>query len=224
MTHLVEQRARSISSRLSVWAVAGVGLYLVLGAVSLFAVGWVRDPLVGLIGLRAETGTAGWGAWLAVHPIVWGAATAIAAAWLGRRLLPELRFGPPGTTTLAVCLALAATTTFLVHEFVRERHGLFDTDYAGFAFLVPSALVAIGLAGWAAAAIEPERRGPLVGLQIAAVVGLGVALLPSLPGVQDGIRASSVPLAAVFVIDVACAVGSALTVAMPWLQRRTLRL
>jgi hypothetical protein len=41
-------------------AVAGVGLYLVLGVVSLFAVGWVRDPLVGLIGLRAETGTAGW--------------------------------------------------------------------------------------------------------------------------------------------------------------------
>jgi hypothetical protein len=215
MTDLVEQRAPASSSRVATWAIAGVGLYLVLGVVSLFAVGWVRDPLVGLIGLRAETGTAGWGAWLAVHPIAWGAATAIGATWLGRRLLPELRFSPLGATTLAVCLALAATTMFLVHEFVRERHGLFDPEYAGFAFLAPSALVAIGLAGWAAAAIDRGRRGLLIVAQVGALIALAIALLPSLPGIQDGIRASSIPLGAVFVLDAGFAFVSVVSSVLP---------
>ncbi|MCI0584188.1 MAG: hypothetical protein L0227_15110 [Chloroflexi bacterium] len=178
---------------MAAWAVAGLGLYLVLGVVSLFVVGWVRDPLVGLFGLRAETGTSGWGVWLAAQPIAWGVSTAIAAAWLGRRLMPKIRFSPGGATTLAVGVALAATTTFLVHEFVRARHGRFDPDATGFVVFVAPAMVAIGLAGWAAAAVDRSHRGVLVALQAAALVGLGIALLPSVPGVQDGIRSSSVP-------------------------------
>jgi hypothetical protein len=41
----------------------------------------------------------------------------------------------------------------------------------------------------------------LIVAQVGALIALAIALLPSLPGIQDGIQASSIPLAAVFVLD-----------------------
>jgi hypothetical protein len=139
---------------------------------------------------------------LALHPIAWGVIAAAVAAWLGGRLLPgAVLIGPGPAANLGVALALAALTTYLLHEFVRARYGWFDPEYAGLAIFAPSALVAIGLAGWAAAAIDRGRRGPLIVAQVGALIALAIALLPSLPGAADGIRASSIPLAAVFVLD-----------------------
>ncbi len=69
--------------------------------------------------------------------------------------------------------------------------------YAGLSYFAGPALVAIALAGWATLAM-PRRAMPLAAATILAVVGLGIALLPSVGGAADGIDAESIPIAAVF--------------------------
>jgi hypothetical protein len=216
MTDLVEPSTPSIPARVAAWAALGLVVYVIAGPGSLLLVATVEQVILHPLGLGGEPGTSSWGVILALHPIAWGVIAAAVAAWLGGRLLPgAVHAGPGPAANLGVALALAALTTYLLHEFVRARYGWFDPEYAGLAIFAPSALVAIGLAGSAAAAIGPERRGPLVGLQIAALVGLGIAFLPSLPGVQDGIQASSIPLAAVFVLDAGFAFVSVVSSVLP---------
>jgi hypothetical protein len=209
MTAWIERLSPSSSVRVAAWAAVGFAVYLVVGYVSLLVVAVVEDVVLDPIGLGGEPGTSSWGAILATHPVVWAAMTVAIATWLGRRLLPDAVH--PGISSVAHLLggtALAVVSMYLLHEFALARYGWFDPDYVGVTVFAPSALVAIGLAGWAAAAIDREHRGLLVGLQIAALVGLGIAFLPSLPGVQDGIRASSIPLAVVFVLDAGFALVS----------------
>jgi hypothetical protein len=161
---------------------------------------------------------------LALHPIAWGVIAAAVAAWLGGRLLPgAVRTGPGPAANLGVALALAALTTYLLHEFVRARYGWFDPEYAGLAIFAPSALVAIGLVGWAAASLERVQRGPLVVVQIASLAALAVAILPSLPGIADGIKVPSAPLAAAFVIDATFALASVAASSLPGRERASRR-
>jgi len=220
MTDLVEQRAPSISRRVAAWAAVGLVVYVVAAYGSVLLVAAAEQAVLDPLGLGGEPGTSSWGVILAVHPIAWGVVTALAAGWIGGRLLPgAVHPGLGSAAHLGAGLAPAAVTVYLLHEFVRARYGWFDPEYTGFAIFAAPALVAIGLAGWAAAAIDREHRGALVALQVAALIGLAIALLPSLPGVQDGISPSSVPLAAVVVIDVAFAVGSTSAVLVSWLRR-----
>jgi hypothetical protein len=216
MTDLVEPRAASIAPRVAAWAVLGLVVYVLVGFGSLLLVATVERVVLDPLGLGGEPGTSSWGWVLASHPIAWGVIVAAVAAWLGGRLLPgAVRAGPSSAAHLGTGLALAAVTTYLLHEFVRARYGWSDPEYYGLAIFAPSALVAIGLAGWAAAAIGRERRGPLIVAQMGAVAALAIALLPSLPGIQDGIQASSIPLAAVFVLDAGFAFVSVVTSVLP---------
>jgi hypothetical protein len=48
---------------------------------------------------------------------------------------------------------------------------------------------------------------PLVALVVIAAVGPAVALLPSVAGASDGIRAENMPLAFVFLVDLAYAMA-----------------
>ena len=202
------------SQRVLAWVGGGVLLYVVLGMASLVLVSTVQDPIAGAFGLQAEAGTQGWGVVLGAHPIAWGVLTALAAAWLGRRLLPGIRFGVGGVGLLAAGLVLAAATTYLVHEFVRERFLWFDPSYAGFALFAAPAVVAVALAAWAALAAPGRSWRVLIVAQLAAVAALGLAIGPSLPGLGDGIRASSVPLAGLLVIDAGYALGTLAIVAL----------
>lgn len=224
MTDLVEQRAQSNAARVAVWAFLGFVVYALAAFGSLLLVATVEQVILEPLGLGGEPGTSSWGLVLASHPIAWGVIVAAVAAWFGGRLLPGAFVAGRGSAAhLVAGLALAAVTTYLLHEFVRERYGWSDPDYYGLSIFAPSALVAVALAGWAAAALDCGHRGALVALQVAALVGLAIALLPSVPGAADGIRPSSAPLAVVFVIDVAFAVGSTLAVLVPWLRRPALR-
>jgi hypothetical protein len=53
--------------------------------------------------------------------------------------------------------------------------------------------------------VPPGRSLLLPGLAVLAVTSLAIALLPSVAGAADGIEAASIPLAAIFVVDVAYA-------------------
>jgi len=214
MTSFVDSRLRSVSSRVAAWAALGFAGYIVIGLGSLLAIATVEEAILEPLGLGGEPGTSSWGIVLASHPLVWGAATAMAAAPLGRRLIPGgLRREIRPAVVLAVGLGLAAITTYLLHEFARERYGWFDSDYVGLVVFAAPALVAIALAGWAAD-ILPRGGTPILFVALAAAVaGLGLAILPSVPGLQDGIRASSIPLATVLAVDVAYGTASLLLAA-----------
>lgn len=205
----IDVAARRPSTMVAAWAVAGAALYVVVGLVSLFVVATVEQTVLEPLGLGGQPGTSSWGIVLASHPLVWGIATAMVASRLGRRPVPDARFTIGPAFVLIVGLLLAAITMYLLHEYARERYGWFDPEYVGFANFAAPAVVAVALAGWAGAALPRERRKPLVVAHLAAVAALGLALLPSLPGVQDGIRTSSIPLATILVIDVVFAVVSA---------------
>jgi hypothetical protein len=190
-------RAREAGHGVAHWALAGFVLYLVGGMGTLFVSAWLAEAILPALGIQVDIGTLGWSIRNASHPIVWGAFVAGASMPIGSRLAPELRFAMGGWAVLATGLALATVTELLVGEFVRARYGLFDPEYAGLSYFAGPALVAIALAGWATLAM-PRRAMPLAAATILAVVGLGIALLPSVGGAADGIDAESIPIAAVF--------------------------
>jgi hypothetical protein len=190
----------------ALWALAGFGLYLVVGAGSMFLTALVVDPFLDAVGLPVEAGHVGLSVRNAVHPIVWGALVAVASVPIGRRLVGGIQFSIAGSAALAVGLALASITWFLTEEFVRARMEYFDMEYVGFSLLVWPALVAIGLSGWAALALPRGVGTPLATLVALAAAAMAVALLPSVAGALDGIEAANIPLALVFLVDAVYAV------------------
>lgn len=198
-----------------VWVVAGFGLYLVVGAGSLFLTALLVDPVLAAIGLPAEAGAVGLSVRNALHPVVWGVLVALAAMPIGRGLEPGLRFRRPGWLVLATGLALASVTWFLIEEFVRDRFSYVDVQYTGFSLLTWPALVGIAVSGWAALAVPVPQRTLPAALVILGSIGLAAALLPSLAGVADGIAPESIPLAAVFAMDVAYGIGVIVAVLAP---------
>jgi hypothetical protein len=209
------------SQRVLAWAAAGALLYVLLGMASIIIVAMFEELIAAPIGLAAEAGTQGWGVVLGAHPIVWGTLTALTAAWLGRRLVPGVTFGLGGAALLGLGLLLAAVTTYLLHEFVRERYGWFDPEYAGFALFAAPAVVAVALAAWAALATPGRGWRVLVAAQLAAIAALGLAIGPSVPGLGDGIRASSLPLAACLMIDSVYALGTLAVVPLTRIRSAT---
>lgn len=186
--------------RVGAWAAEGFVLYILLGPASLLAtaiaLGWLAP-----FGWVAEAGTAAWGVRLAAQPPVWGVTVAVAATWLGRGLIPDLRPARGAALFLALGLALAAMTTYLLHEFVRERYGTFDPEYAGFVLFAAPAIVAAALVTWARTAVPRNHGSILLLLQVAATAGFGLVILPSVGGLGDGIRETSIPMAVILVLD-----------------------
>lgn len=195
--HVALARTREAGHGVAHWALAGFVLYVVGGMGTLFVSAWIAEAILPTLGIPVEIGTLAWSIRNAFHPIVWGAFVAGVSMPIGSRLVPDLRFAMGGWAVLATGHALATVTELLVAEFVRARYGLFDAEYAGISYFAGPALVAIALAGWASLAV-PRRAIPLVAATILAVVGLGIALLPSVGGAADGIDAESIPIAAVF--------------------------
>jgi hypothetical protein len=188
------------------WAIAGFALYVLLGVASIFLT-LVFDPVLEAAGTRVEAGELGLSIRNALHPPVWGILVAAAAMPIGRRLVAGVRFSRAGWLVLAAGLVLATVTWLLIEEFVRSRMPSFDTEYVGFTILSYPALVAVALLGWAAAAVPRGVGGPMLVLLALAAVALAVALVPSIPGVADGIEPGNLPLAIVFMVDVAYVVG-----------------
>lgn len=185
------------------WSVIGLVLYPAAGFASMLALvtieRWILEPA----GLRPESGTAAWGIRLAGWIVLWGALTAVPAAWIGGRLVPGHRFKRSGALALLVGLTLAAATMFTLHEWTRARFGYFDSDFVGWAFFAAPAVVAVALCAWAALSIPRGSRGPLLVLLILAAIGFVAALVPSIGGLADGLDPRSLGLAAILLADAA---------------------
>jgi hypothetical protein len=198
------------------WTLAGVAIYVVMGIASLPLVSTVERLLLARFGLEAIPGTSSWGVMLAVHPVVWGLASVLLAIPVGRRLVPGLRLTSAPAAVLSIGLLLAAITTYLLHEFVRDRFLYFDPEYVGWALFAAPALVAVALSAWAAAAVPRGSGWPLFVAEATAAAGFGLAILPSLPGLRDGIGESSYPLVAILAVDAVYVLGA---LALPLLGR-----
>jgi hypothetical protein len=201
MTATARLAALDGRGRVGLWALSGVILYLVGALASLLALAVIEQVVLAPLDLRAEAGTVGLSVRNGIHAAAWGAVTAVLAVPVGSWLVPNVRFGRLGWLLLGAGLALAAMTTALVDEFVRARFGLFEPRATGFTIFAGPALVAIALAGWAAVAVPRRQRAALSLATAAAATGFGLAVLPSLPGLSDGIDAASVPLAIVLGLD-----------------------
>lgn len=186
----------------ALWGIIGVGLYLVVGAGSLFLTALVADPMLAALGLPAEAGQVGLSIRNAIHPIAWGMTVAAASVPIGRRLVPGLRFGPLGNALLSAGLALASITWFLGQELVRARYDWFDPEYVGLSLLAWPAILAIALAGWATLAAPRGQGLALLALMLLAAAGFGLALLPGVIGALNGIEPGSTPLATAFLFEV----------------------
>jgi hypothetical protein len=184
------------------WTLAGFALYLLVGLGAIFVTAIVFDPLLELAGFRVEAGEPGLSVRNALEPLVWGLLVAAASMPIGRRLVGGIRFSRDGWLVLAIGLVLATVSWLLIEEFVRARMEYFDLEYVGFTILTWPAVVAIALCGWAALATPRGSGAPLVIPLVLAAVGFTGALLPSIPGVADGIESESVPLVVVFLVDV----------------------
>jgi len=189
------------------WSAAGLVLYLLGGVATLLLTALIADPLLGAMGQPVAAGELGLSVRNAIHPVVWGASVAVMCAPIGRRLVRGIHFGLDGWLVLAAGLTLAAVTWFLIEELVRSRFAYVDVEYVGFSVLAWPALVAIGLAGWAALAVPHGSAIAPVALVVLAAIGLGIALLPSVFGAADGIDAGNMPLAIVLLADVVYAMS-----------------
>lgn len=200
-------------SGVSRWAAIGFGLYVVVGIASLFAVATFEGTIFGPFGIEVAAGTVGLSLRNGLHHVVWGLAVALVAVPIGRRLVPAVAFDRPLAAFVLVCGALlAGVSEFLLNEWARDRFGYFDPEYVGFAGFAPAATLAQALAAWAALSVPRASRSALLGVLLAAVGSLALALLPSLPGVVDGIDPASIPLVIVLLLDGAFA-GVALVLA-----------
>jgi hypothetical protein len=199
-------------SRVALWALSGAILYVASAFASLLAVAVIEQVVLVPLGIRAEAGTLALSVRNGIHAAAWGAVAAALAIPIGARLVGRVRFGWLSWLVLAVGLALAAVTTALVEEFVRARFGMFEPRATGFTIFAGPALVGIALAGWAALAVPRSQRVVLSMATVAAAIGLGVAMLPSLPGLSDGIDAASVPLAIVLGLDAVLSVAAVVLV------------
>jgi hypothetical protein len=197
----------SRGSGIALWALAGFALYVLGGAVSLFITALLVDPMLTSLGMPVEAGEIGLSVRNALDPVAWGVLVACVSVPIGRRLVPGIRFAPAGWVVLAIGVVLASLTWFLLEEFVRGRFEYVDVDYVGFTVFTWLALVAIALCGWAALAVPRGSGGPLAVLLALAVTGMGLALVPSVPGVADGIEPENLPLALVFLVDLVYAVA-----------------
>ena len=177
------------------WALAGLVLYLVMWFASLLAVATLESLILDPLG-RSEAGTVGLSIRNGLHQIAWGAAVAVAAVPIGRRLIGDLRFDITGAAVLGVGLVLAAMTELLLIEFDRVRYGYFDPEHVGMAIVAPPAIVAVALAVWAALAVPRPHRAPLLVLAAVAGIGFVIAMLPSVGGLADGIDPESLGLVA----------------------------
>lgn len=198
---LATKMAEYSISGVAAWAIAGFLLYVLGGMAMLFVGLSIGEAVLASMGIQSHTGTQGLSIRNSFHPTAWGAFVLAAAAPLGFRLVPGLRFRATGWLVVVVGLLLATVTTYLGIESVRARFGVFDPEYQGFSFFAAPALVAISLAAWAALAVPGRRGAPLVASALGAVAGLAVALLPSVSSAADGIDSANMPLASVYAAD-----------------------
>jgi hypothetical protein len=196
----------------ALWTIAGFVLYVIGGAVSLFAMALVEGMLLAPFGLRAQAGELGLSVRNGLHALAWGVLVVALAAPLGRRLVGGIQFRRTGWAMLGVGLVVATFVIALGNEFVRARYGYYDPEYQGLSFFAGPALVAVALASWAALAVPRDGILAPGAAMLTAAAGLAMALLPSLPGTADGIDPTSVPLAGAFVVGIGYAVVAAVVV------------
>lgn len=202
MNVVVDLRSGARPGRVATWTVALAVIYVVSGVVALLLVATVESVVLDPLGLRPEAGTPAWGSRLAFTTLLWGGLAALAAGWLGRRLVRVLvPARERAVGVLVVGLILAATTMYGLHEYVRARYLYFDPDYAGPVLLAIPAMVAVALAAWGAAALPTRRRWPLTSGVLLAGAGFAAATLPSLPGIADGVSPSGLVLGACLAAD-----------------------
>lgn len=206
-TRTIDRSTAGAAARVSTWAGAGFVLYVAIGILSLFVVAATQGFVFGPFGIEVAAGTIGLSLRNGFHHIVWTLSVAGLAVPLGRRLVPGARFASPtGLILLIVGSALAGATEFLINEWARDRFMYYDPEYVGFAGFAPAAIVAVAAAAWAARCLPRRSRATLLIVLGLAVAGFGIAVLPSIGGLGDGIDPGSIPLASTLLADGAFAV------------------
>jgi hypothetical protein len=195
------------------WTVVGCVLYVLGAMASILAIGLFENLFLQPFGLRPEAGTFALSLQNGIHDVAWGALVAAIAVPLGRRIVPGIRFRWQGTTMLAMGLLIAAAATSLGNEFVRARFGMYDPDGQGLTVFSGPAIVAVALATWAALAVPASAAIAPAVAALAAAASLAVSLLPSLPGLDDGINDANIPLAIAFSFGIAYAILAVVLVA-----------
>ena len=189
------------------WAAIGLLLYVGIGVLSLFAIAAIEGYIFGPFGIEVAAGTVGLSLRNGLHHLVWGLTVALAAAPVGRRLVPAVRFDRRRALLFVVAGALlAGISEFLINEWGRDRFVYFSLRHVGFVGFAPAATLAVALCAWAALNLPRGSRAIMLALLGAATVGLAFTLLPSIPGLADGIDPGSIPLASVLLIDLIFAV------------------
>jgi hypothetical protein len=128
-------------------------------------------------------------------------------------MVAGIRFGWPGTAMLAGGLVIAAAATTLGDEFVRARFDVYEPRAMGLTLFTGPAIVAVGLATWAALAVPASGAIVPALAALAAAACLALSLLPSVPGLDDGIDATSIPLVLAFTVGIAYATLAVVLVA-----------
>jgi hypothetical protein len=195
------------------WTVAGFVLYILGGVASILVIGLLENLFLQPFGLRPEAGTFALSLQNGIHDVAWGVLVAAIAAPLGRRIVAGIQFRWPGTTMLVGGLVIAAAATTLGDEFVRARFDVYEPRAMGLTLFTGPAIVAVALATWAALAVPASGAIVPALAALAAAACLALSLLPSVPGLDDGIDATSIPLVIAFTVGIAYATLAVVLVA-----------
>ena len=166
------------------------GLSLLVFVGGLFATVAVVGFLEGTLGLDHGLGLALW-------PLVWGAIAlpgVVLAANLVFTIGPTVR-----RRTLLLPLigiALAAVTEVLLYEWSVDRYGWFDPEYIRATAGLFAVLVGLATATFAVLIAPPRAAAWPAGVALICAAGVLVVFLANVPGLADGIAATSLPLAA----------------------------
>jgi hypothetical protein len=176
--------------RLFAWICAAALAFVAAFALTLWLVGPVEGLLPG-----AGAGTLVHGITLAAHVVVWGALTAGSTAALASVLYGrEAQVDRRALYFVLTGIAVAGVTELALHEWARDRFGVFSPEHVG-SLSLPAAVLVVSTLGFAAR-IAPRYAVRLLNALLAIPI-LWVLVIASgnVPGALDGISWSAVPLA-----------------------------
>ena len=94
-----------------------------------------------------------------------------------------------------VGVGLAGALQFALHEWIRAKFGVYDSEYAGWTAALPAALIAVAVSAFAARTAPPwATLPPRVALGVSGIGVLAIAA-SNVAGLGNGIRPESWPLA-----------------------------
>lgn len=133
---------------------------------------------------------------MALWSLVWGSAASVGVLVAARIAFGAWPAVQPGGVVLAASgIALSAIVHVLLQQWEIERFGYPDADLVGWTAGLFAVLIGLATAGFGVFAAPRTAVGwPLAGVLLGAAC-TGLIVVANLPGLRDGIRAESWPIA-----------------------------